>query len=314
MGVSVAEYLGIRVDGVIPIVPFSPQHIGHIPPCPFRNHVCDKVKRGNKPVCSVRNESGHLWIVCQYRLCAPSPKDAPLNDHQIDVLRTVAKTIYSPQITDAEILVKREVSIRVTDNSQYSADFVMWRLNPQQTSPFNPDRAILLEMQGGGETTGTGQITSHINDWEIDPNRTNQSLAENTTAAPLPTNAWRRQQEQFLVKGNVAMLTGGKMVFCVGSILYDYLILRLTTVNLVDLRTANWTLALLTFDEDTSPNPSPRPACAPHSIPLKLDPTRCKFTNYASFVQALTNQASASPELFTGHYDCLAGGHHDINV
>ena len=183
----------------------------------------------------------------------------------------------------------------------------MWRRNPKQTSPFNPDRAVILEMQGGGETTSTGELTTHVTDWESSLQPSNEFLSQPVSkAAPLVTNAWRRQQEQFLVKGNVAMLTGGRMVFCVGTMIYDYLMQRLTTVNLQDLRKANWTLALLAFEEnlemsDIIPD-------APNSIPLRISPDRILFTNYSSFVQALTNQGAPSQSLFIGKYEDLADG------
>lgn len=306
MGVSIAEYLGVRVDGTIPITPLPTTRKQKVA-CPFRNHYCEKAYKGNKPVCSVRADDGPLWIVCSHRLCSPQPKDAPLNEHQKNILRKIAKTIYEPNIPDSDILVKREVAIKVTEDSDYSADYVMWRKNPRQGSPNNPDRAVVLEMQGGGETTNTGVITKLVDTWEHLPVPTNTILGGATKASPLVTNAWRRQQEQFLVKGNVAMMTGGRMVFCVGSLIYDYLIQRFTSVNLVDLKSSNWTLALMTFIEDMSGTQAP-PSCAPHSIQLMLDPNKLLFTNYSSFVQALTNQANPSTSVFTGEYTTLGGG------
>lgn len=156
-------------------------------------------------------------------------------------------------------------------------------------------------MQGGGETTSTGILTRHVDIWDmagiVDYKMLTRPIR---TVAPLVTNAWRRQQEQFLVKGNVAMQTGGRMVFCVGSMIYNYLIQRFRAGILSDLSNANWTLALLTFIEDL--DHSNAPVCAPLSIPLKIDPQRTLFTNYNSFVQVLTNQASHSPSLFVGDY------------
>jgi hypothetical protein len=312
MGVSVAEYLGVRIDAKIPIYPVNPAARPGIP-CPFRNHHCDKLKRGLEPVCSVRDANQKLWVVCSHRLCATQPKVSALNDHQKSILRQVAKTIYSPTITDEEILVKREVSIPITADSDYSAEYVMWRRNPSTTHPFNTERAVVLEMQGGGETTNTGALTTHIKGWHTrvaaagGPSlASNIDLARPTKASPLVTNAWRRQQEQFLVKGNVAMLTGGKMVFCVGPMIYDYLIQRLTTTTLVPLRNSNWTLALLAIAEDTT-GTAPTSISAPNSIPLVIDAGRSLFTNYASFVQALTNQGAPCNSLFMGEYTDLTG-------
>lgn len=308
MAVVVAEYLGIRTDTGIPIqpIPISKNRGPDEKPilkCPFKNSHCDKAKRGDKPVCSVRDSAtGKLWITCSHRLCATSPKRGELNDHQTSVLHSVAKVIFSPTISKNDVIVKREVPIRVTDDSDYSADYVMWRKNPpQNVSP------VVLEMQGGGETTNTGALTQLIDTWDRPGSAPDNNLlcTPVSAVAPLVTNAWRRQQEQFLVKGNVAMQSGGRIVFCVGAMIYDYLHLRFRSGILTDLRNANWTLALLTFDEDTS-NPTP-PAAAPYSIQLKIDLNKSLFTNYNTFVQVLTNQASPSSSLFTGDYLDLSG-------
>lgn len=158
-------------------------------------------------------------------------------------------------------------------------------------------------MQGGGETTSTGDLTKHITKWE----NGEASLTEPVNkTAPLVTNAWRRQQEQFLVKGNAAMLTGGRMAFCVGSMIHDYLMPRLTnTTKFPSLKNANWTLALITFIEDKSNSSSMMPESSTHAIPLIIDTTRTLFTNYSFFVQAITNQGSPCNAMFEGPWDDL---------
>lgn len=303
MPVKVAEYLGIDASRGIHITPVNVAAHPEVN-CPFRNHHCSKAKKGQQPICSVRDTgSNALWIVCEHRFCATSPKASPLNDHQKKVLRMVATAVFQTTLPDNEILVKREVQIPITDESDYSADYVMWRLNPRVGMPVGGDKACIVEMQGGGETTGTENLTAKVKEWERHAAPTNNMLMATATSAPLVTNAWRRQQEQFLVKGSVAMLTGARMVFCVGQLLYDYLIPRLTSTNLQPLSAANWTLALFAIAEDTSTPPS----CAPHSIQFKLDPAKIKYTNYHSFVQALTNQGAPQPQVFRGDYLSLSG-------
>jgi hypothetical protein len=304
MPVSVAEYLGVRTDTNVVVQPLASLSSKPTVPCPFRNAHCLKARKGQQPVCSVRDNTGELWIVCEHRLCATTPKAEPVNDHQKIILRSIGKAIYSPEIQDDEILIKREEQIPITATSDYKADFVMWRLNPSQGSPIRGDKAAIVEIQGGGETAGTEKLTAHVKQWASLATPTNQKLRENANATPLVTNAWRRQQEQFLVKGSVAMLTGAKIAFCVGSLLYDYLVQRLTTVNLQNLQGDNWSLALLAFVEDESGTPPP---CAPNSIQFKIDPNRTLYTNYFSFVQALTNQGAPQPAVFTGDYQDLNG-------
>ena len=217
----------------------------------------------------------------------------------------IARYIYYPEIIESDVLVKREVQIPITDTSDYSADYVMYIRNPRQISPTISDRAVVLEMQGGGETSNTGKLSKHIKEWRDSDTPSNSFLSQDVNnVSPLVTNAWRRQQEQFLVKGNVAMMSGGRMVFCVGTMLYDYLFKRIRTGILMDLREANWTLSVIAFKEDPTGVP---PVCAPHSIPLAIDETRTKFTNYSAFVQALTNQGAPCDGMFRGNYISLVG-------
>lgn len=304
MPVSVAEYMGIRTDRLPDIIPLINLSSKPKVDCPFRTHHCLKAVKGQQPVCSVRDTSGELWIVCEHRLCATSPKTVPINLHQQYILRLVAHSIYGSSIPDSDILIKREEQIPITATSDYKADYVMWRTNANTGTAFGGDTAAIVEMQGGGETAGTEKLTAHVKAWSKLANPTNENLIIPANAVPLVTNAWRRQQEQFLVKGSVAMLTGAKMVFCVGSLLYDYLIQRLTTVNLQDLRTANWNLALIAFVEDIHGTP---PACAPNSIQFTIDHNRTLYTNYFSFVQALTNQGAPQPQVFLGNYQDFSG-------
>lgn len=313
MAVVVAEYLGVRTDTDIPIQPIriSKERTDiHKPDlkCPFRNSTCAKAKRGDKPICSLRDaDSDEVWIVCSHRFCATSPKAEPLNDYQASTLHAIAKVLYGADIRADEVLVKREVPITVTADSDYYADYVMYRKNPAHGNSLNQDKPIVLEMQGGGETTNTGRLTTHVNEWELAGAVNNGLLLQPVReVSPLETNAWRRQQEQFLVKGNVAINSGGRMAFCVGTMIYDYLQLRLREGALPDLRNANWTLAFLGISEDKS-NPV-LPSSAPSSIPLKIDETRMLFTNYTTFSQMLTNQpAPHSASLFSGQYIDLLG-------
>lgn len=301
MTVSVAEYLGQRTDVASPsIVPAS---AGVHLRCPFMNDTCSKLSksRPNKPVCSVRKADGTLWIVCSHRLCATKKKIA-LSDYQIDKLHQVAKTVFNEDIALTDILVRREASMPVVDRSKYSADYIM--LNTAHTSTSTGQSRIVLEMQGGGgETSKTGALTDYITEWEAVDSPSNDILSEEVRGpAPIVTNAWRRQQEQFIIKGNIAVQTGAGLVFCVGTLLYDYLWSRVSEGSLNDLRQDNWTLALVGFCEDTSAPPEPGP------IPLVVDESRLLFTNYSTFINILTNQGQPCRELFQGTFDVLNGG------
>ena len=307
MGTSVAEYLGQRTDVDFPtIAPIVfPEKIGGkinwtdenpCPTCPFSNgNSCKKLVSGNEPVCSVRKSDGTLWINCSERLCS-TKKDLPLNAHQQNILLQVGHHIFSPETTSSDICVKREERLSVIEGTKYNADYII-TLRSGRSEFSGPDR-LILEMQGGGETTNTGVQTTHIQTWKSLENPTNEILRQETLASTLETNAWRRQQEQFIVKGNIAMKTwkGYGIAFCVGTLLYDYLMNKLTSANLPDLKDYNWTLALITFKEDRSQPPTAGP------IPLVVDENRQLYTNYQTFVQALINQGEPSLDAFRGRF------------
>lgn len=295
MGVSVAEYLGQRTDVATPNI----KPVTEKAQCPFSSgNNCMKTGGKKNPICSVRKEDGTYWIVCENRLCT-TKKDLPLCPHQQKILLDIAHHIYDPSVTADRIAVKREVQLKVSDITDYKADYVMTIDNGQSPYP-GPDR-IILEMQGGGETSGTEKLTSIVNKWKSHEAPTNSLLSMPSGASPLETNAWRRQQEQFIVKGNIAMQTwkGYGIAFCVGTLLYDYLSRKIDFSTLPDLHSYNWTLALIGIKEDVSNSPVPGP------VPLIVDESRLLFTNYQTFVHALINQGLPSPKAFTGEFITL---------
>lgn len=297
MGVSVAEYLGQRTDVDTPIEPVV---LGNEYKCPFMaNHTCRKAKKGDEPVCSVRGANGEFWIVCEDRLCA-TKKDILLCDHQVEILHDIAKHVFYPSISKDEVCVKREVNLSTYGKARsksLKADYILSTKGAQATT--GPDR-LVLEMQGGGETSSTGEMTKCVKEWRrVYPHR-NELLCRDSgpKARPLPNNAWKRQQDQFLVKGDVAMKTrkGLGMVFCVGTILYDYIIEKIRPEGIPDLKDYNWTLCLMGIKEDTSKEKVPGP------VPVCVDQSRLLYTNYQTFVQALINRGEPTPDAFKGEF------------
>lgn len=303
MGACVAEYLGCRTDDDTTII--RPVDLDSSPLCPFSaGNTCRKCKQHYEPVCCVRNPSGTLWITCPDRFCS-SKKDLPLSRHQIRMLHDIARHVFEPTVSPNDVCVKREVPLPVVEGTNYKADFIMSYRSGRSPSS-GPDR-VVLEMQGGGETSNTGIMTDHIRNWRLLNPPNNSFLRQETSASTLETNAWRRQQEQFIVKGNIAMQTwkGLGIVFCVGSLLFDYLTNKLQSANLPDLRGHNWTLALLGIKE------------APNSgrggpIPLCIDDNKLLYTNYQTFVQALINQGQPAPEAFSGTFVDL--NNHEVDI
>lgn len=292
MGVSVAEYFGQRTDVDNPVI----QPVSTVSFCPFSaGNTCKKLKSHNHPVCSVRKSDGTMWIVCSDRLCA-TKKDIPLCPHQTSILYKIAQHLFSPDIRPEDVCVKREERLNVVEGTKYNADYII-SLRSGRSDYSGPDR-LVLEMQGGGETSNTGKITDLLTAWAANPERTNAQLRSETEASTLETNAWRRQQEQFIVKGNIAMKTwkGYGIAFCVGTVLYDYLMNKLASANLPDLKDYNWTLAIIAIKEDTDTE------IAPGAIPITVDESRMLFTNYQTFVQALINQGEPSLDAFRGRF------------
>lgn len=308
MTVTVAEYLGVDVKSgnrVDPVVGGA----GTVVECPFRAGPCSKVSRGNRPVCSVRDGSGVLWIVCEHRLCATSPRNAPLTDYQSDALISIARTIWGVEVKKGDVAVRREVPVRTEGRSDSRADYVMVP-NPE----FHPGEnamavgPVVLEMQGGGETSQTGHLTAQVARWEVQPDAASDlsTLVQPVIAVgTIEANAWRRQQEQFLYKGNVAVNSFGRLVFAVGSKLYDYLMNNLAGTSIQDLRGANWSLALVGISE--AADGDDESFGTTKSVKLKVDHNRLVFTSYQKFVQALINQGGTDPDLFRGQFDLLNG-------
>jgi len=291
MSVKVAEYFGQKTDGN----PNTIRPVTSVENCPFMNDVCVKLKEGKKPICTVMQPNGEAWIVCRHRLCAT--KRITLMPYQKELLFEVAQHIYGEDVLMQDIAIRQEENIPVIKGSSYHADYIMKNIGPRGRS--SGQKNVILEMQGGGETSSTGSITRHVDYWEKNPMRTNEELAKFVAASPIVTNAWRRQQEQFLVKGNIAQMTGGGMVFCVGNPLYDYLWKRVKDANLNDLKEHNWTLAIVGFNEISEPGSS--------VLHFKIDPTRTLFTNYITFVQTLINVGKPHPKMFKGLFSMLDG-------
>jgi hypothetical protein len=155
MGVSIAEYFGQRTDVLNPVIePVKIASVDRI--CPFMDKECAKVSKGIKPVCSVRKHNGDIWIVCRDRLCSTN-KNIQLTDYQKNMLLSIAKEVFSPEIQKEHIYIKREAKIPVVGSSSYHADYIMSIKNfpGELRGPKN----VVLEMQGGGETSNTGHIT-----------------------------------------------------------------------------------------------------------------------------------------------------------
>ncbi|NJN74714.1 MAG: hypothetical protein HC799_18950, partial [Limnothrix sp. RL_2_0] len=145
-------------------------------------------------------------------------------------------------------------------------------------------------------------LTRHIDGWEKAGSKDPALLAKPCPkASPIVTNAWRRQQEQFFVKGNSALKSGGGIVFCLGSLIFDRLMLSTKQANLKNLKNKDWTLALIGFSENKESSHIST------SLNIGIDQEKIFFTNYNDFALALIDQGVPSLETFSGEFITLAG-------
>ena len=312
MGISVTEYLGHRTDNDSDLIQAQSSR-NKI--CPFNALPCEKIVKGNKPVCSVRNfgrkrtippdqlGENPFWIVCEHRLCSTSMKKVhgvpSLTDHQIERLMQIAKVVFEDSASISNVFVRSEVSIKVNDERRQDmhADYVM-TYTPEHPDAYEGKKKLIIEMQGGGETSSTGNMTRHVDNWEHNAARTNEGLRSLISKVGiLATNAWRRQQEQALVKSNVSEKTPNVdgFVLCVGSCLYNYLNTKLNLDNLACQPGEDWKVAIISFKENHALPISDGP------IPLAVDKV-IKIPTYMSFISAITSQGKSTPEAFRGEF------------
>ena len=100
------------------------------------------------------------------------------------------------------------------------------------------------------------------------------------------------------------MQTGGGIVFCVGSLLFDYLSKRLKLENLTDLKNDNWTLSIIAFKEVESE--------ISDSINFEIDESKVLFTSYQTFVHSLINQGQPNRPMFKGSFEQLDGENYTV--
>jgi hypothetical protein len=300
MAIIIAEYLGQRTDTAINIQPYLQNSSTVIPLCPFNNLPCAKLKKKTNPtvpVCSLRR-NGELYIVCEHRLASSTIEQSKIiSPYQSEILYTLAKEVFSPSITPAQIAFRAEVTMATGSR----ADFIL-AITPETIASYGPKR-LIVEMQGGGETSNTGGMTRKVQTWAVSSNPTNAALTEIIgTIGLITTNAWRRLQEQFLAKASVAAASGYGFVACVGAHLFDYVREKLgNDFNQFSLPKdqLEWNVALIAWKEAS------QGISVGTSIPLEIDTNRTVYTTYARLSQALTNQGSSDLAAFNGTYQTL---------
>lgn len=317
MPLSVAEYLGQRID--IDVSDIIPSQLGGtlIPTCPFSGLACRKLSANppQHPVCSVRvhdkNNNGKIWIVCSDRLIPA--KAQGLSPSHIAALASITQVVF-PGANTGDIGYKRQTGITV-GKSRLVLDYVL-QVRPSVNYTIGPTK-VILEVQGGGETNSTGSISRHVTDWAARDDSNNSFLAQRLNTeylrestgqqkvnAPgiIPNNAWKRQLDQVIKKATLTMHFGGAFALVMGEVLYDYV------QNSVSAGTSyfpGWQIAFLGVSERISTNSG--------SIPIDRV-SKASFMTYTDFIAALQNfnipQEVADP--FAGHFTTLRNNTFDV--
>lgn len=307
MVVSIAEYLGQRTDTtqvINPeaILPESERH--NSPNCPFNGTACSKMRmrRNPKPpICSLRRSDGQFYIVCEHRLI--STKVENMTHYQQEMLLDAARALFNQNIQAHQIGYKAEVSIQ-TGTSRHSADFILAITDPQLET-YGPSR-LLVEVQGGGETNNTGQITRHVEAWLENPTHNNQQLQQNISGAgTIQTNAWRRLQEQLFAKATTAQKTNPEYSFAVlmGEVVFDYICTMMPELPEIGLaKEDNWNTAFIVYSETPTQNVG---NLTP--VELHINHEKSLFLHLSDIFTLMTQRGGNDPNAFSGSFRTLDG-------
>lgn len=270
MPVRIAEYLGQRTDVDEPAIRPTALKPNVAPTCPFLGQPCTKLtgKKSYPPVCSVRKGNGSLFVVCSDRI-VPARSRTLTVDH-LNLLGSVSAILF-PEAIDDKITFKRQSGIKLPDGVVY-LDYVL-----RVADDAYPGRkAAIVEIQGGGETSNTGTLTSHVESWAQTPGRTNEQLRElHSKVGIIPDNAWKRQLRQIFRKAPIAARFDGAFALVLGPNLFDYVV---RSVSEGTDWFPDWEVALVEVVEKADDRAG--------SIPLRTG--RSVFMTYKDFVMSVS--------------------------
>ena len=216
MPVSIGEYLAQRTDVDTPSITPTSLNPRVIPTCPFMGKGCSKIKKRQHPICSMRALNGKPWIVCTDRLI-PAQTNT-ITPYHIAALNSVAQTLF-PNVYTGEIGYRRQVSMAVGKGKRVVLDYVL----DARSAGHPGQNKVILEIQGGGETSSTGAMTRHVATWASERSPNNAMLRQNLQKVGIiPNNAWKRQLEQIGRKYAVAKRFGGTLALVMGEVFFEY--------------------------------------------------------------------------------------------
>lgn len=239
MAVKIIEFLSINAHGISP----SDSRLAN-QFCPYIGKTCKKINRElqQKPMCVVESSSGVPLIVCEHRLLSTVMQNP--TSYQRSRLLEISKVIFENGIEPQDI----EYRYEVTTQLRQRADFIL-------RDKRNGD-ACILEIQGGGETSSTKILSDHVTRWEngedvgLDdfPVRVTR-IGRLATPGLIPANAWRRLQEQIIVKGGICVSSNKKFVAAMGKTIYLRLLEKLPLIETMKRqKSGDWNCAFIPYE------------------------------------------------------------------
>jgi hypothetical protein len=238
MAVKIIELLSMNTHGLSPSDSRLTKKF-----CPYIGQTCKKINREleQKPMYTVESSGGVPLIVCEHRLLSTMMQNP--TSYQRSRLLEIAKVVFEDDIEPHNVEYKYEVTTKLRQR----ANFIL-------RDKRNGD-ACILEIQGGGETSSTKILSDHVTKWEngedvgLDnfPVRVTKS-GRLATPGLIPANAWRRLQEQIIVKGGICVSSDKKFVAAIGNTIYLRLLEKLPLVETMKrLKSGFWNCAFIPY-------------------------------------------------------------------
>jgi hypothetical protein len=261
---------------------------------------CSKLdgKKSYHPVCVLRSADGRPWIVCTDRLI-PSRSNTN-TPHHTAILGGVAQILF-PHANVRDIGYKPQQGIQLGPKNTVFLDYSLRTRTPQKTGRSK----VVLEIQGGGESSATGEVTRHVATWATMNAPTNGFLRENfKQVGIIPNNAWKRQLEQIFRKTAICRRFDAGFALVMGDVLYDYVT---NILGAGEQYFDNWEISLISIAERASDMAG--------SIPID-QVNRSSFFSFDAFIEAMKNfpLPDTMPNPFNGHFTTITNENFDIGV
>ena len=181
-----------------------------------------------------------------------------------------------------------EYRYEVTTRLRQRADFML-------RDKRNGD-ACILEVQGGGETSSTRILTDHVTQWENGENLRLDTFpfrvtknGKKVTPGLIPANAWRRLQEQLIVKGGICVSSEKKFVAAMGKTIYLHFLGKLPLIeSLKRQKSGSWNCPFTPYEIRKG-----------EAIDFYLDADNVLYLDLNEWINRLIEYGVKDDELFT---------------